>query len=193
MTAALQVNEHVGDDAGQALALSWLGQLAFDEGDFETAERLLTRSLLIRRRIRHMRGVVITLISLGRVAAERGQIDTAGRLLAEAEQLCRKRADRVGTAMILAQQAQVEMASGSPEKAVTTMSEALPMLVNVGGYGVAIACALRDLGEAQVLAGMAVLGGATLAEAADGFDRSGYAEEAQRCRKLSSRSGRSDE
>ncbi len=183
LQTALGVNERVGDEAGQALALSWLGQLAFDRGDFDAAERHLTNGLRIRRRILHLRGVVTSLISLVRLATERAQIDTARRYMAEAQDVCHRRADRVGTAQVLIQRAQVEMASGNPGAAVIRLSEAVPLL-RTFGYGVAVACSLRDLGEAQAVAGMPDHARATLAEAAEIFDRNGHVDEAERCRTL---------
>ncbi len=185
LQTALGVNRRLGDDAGQSLALSWLGQLDFDRGDFETAERHLTASLQIRRRIVHLRGVVTSLISLSRLAIERNQIDTARHHMEEAEDVCRRRVDRVGTAQVLTQQAQVEMASGSPGAAVGRLSEAVSLL-RTFGYGIAVACSLRDLGEAQAAAGTADDARTTLTEAAGIFDQNGHAVEAVRCRTLRS-------
>lgn len=189
--AALRANEDVHDDAGQALALSWMGQLALDRGDFDSAERHLMRSLRIRRRIGHLRGVVASLISLVRVETEREQLDTALRYAEEAEALCRRRADRIGTVLVLQQRAQVDMAGGSPATAVIGLSEALPVL-RTFGFGVAIACCLRDLGEAQAGAGMTAQARAALDEAAETFDRNGHRYEAERCRKLSVTAGGED-
>lgn len=185
LMAALHVSERAGDDAGQALALSWLGQLAFDRGDFDTAEGHLTQSLRIRRRILHLRGVVTSLISLVRLATERGQLETARRFAEEAEEVSSRRADRLGNALVLVQRAQVDLAGGDPGAAVTRLSEALPPLRAFGGYGIAIACALRDLGEAQARAGMAVQARASLAEATEFFEGNGRLDEAERCRRLS--------
>jgi hypothetical protein len=138
----------------------------------------------MRRRLLHLRGVVASLISLVRVATERAQLDTAGRYADEAEGLCRRRADRIGTALVLQQRAQVDMAAGDPATAVVHLSEALTPL-RAFGYGVGVACCLRDLGEAQAGAGMTAQARATLAEAAEIFDRDGHVDEAERCRKLS--------
>ncbi len=146
------------------------------------------RSLAIRRRIQHLRGVVDILIILMRVATERGQLDTARRYAEEAEALCRQRADRVGTALVLQQRAQVDMAGGSPATAVIDLSEALALL-RTYGHGIAIACCLRDLGEAHAGAGMRAQARAVLAEAAEIFDRSGHVDEAERCRRLSVEAG----
>jgi predicted ATPase/DNA-binding SARP family transcriptional activator len=184
LETALGVNERVGDEAGQALSLSWLGQLAFDRGDFDAAEHHLTNGLGIRRRILHLRGVVTSLISLVRLAIERAQIDTALRYMEEAQDVCRRRADLVGTAQVLTQRAQVDIAGGNPAAAVIRLSRAVPML-RTFGYGVAVACSLRDLGEAQALAGMPDHARATLAEAAGIFEHNGYLDEAGRCRALS--------
>ena len=184
LETALRVCERVGDEAGQALALSWMGQLAFDREDFDAAERHLTNCLRIRRRISHLRGVVTSLISLARLATERAQIDTARRHMAEAEDVCHRRIDRVGMAQVLAQRAQVEMACGDPRAAVAGLSDAVSLWRTLG-YGIAVACSLRDLGEAQAVAGMREHSGATLAEATEIFDRHGYLDEAKRCRKLS--------
>lgn len=180
---ALRANEDADDDAGRALALSWIGQLAFDRGDYDAAERHLAESLAIRRRLLHLRGVVASLISLMRVASEREQLDTALRYAEEAEGLCRRRADRIGTALVLQQWAQVDMAGGRPATAVIHLSEALALL-RTYGHGVAIACSLRDLGEAHAGAGMTAQARTTLAEAAEIFDRNGHVDEAERCRTL---------
>jgi predicted ATPase/DNA-binding SARP family transcriptional activator len=183
LETALHVSERVGDRAGEALALSWMGQLAFDRGDFDAAERYLKSSLRIRRRIVHLRGVVTSLISLARLATERAQFEIALSHVGEAEDVCRRRLDRVGTAQVLAQRAQVEMACGNPGAAVAGLSDAV-VLWRTLGYGIAVACALRDLGEAQVVSGRSEHARATLAEATETFDRNGYVDEARRCKRL---------
>jgi hypothetical protein len=160
-----------------------MGQLAFDREDFGAAERHLTDSLRIRRRIVHLRGVVTSLISLARLATERAQTDTARRLMAQAEDVCHRRIDLVGTAQVLAQRAQVEMACGNTGAAVTGLSHAVSLWRTLG-YGIAVACALRDLGEAQVVSGRSEHARATLAEATETFDRNGYVDEARRCKRL---------
>jgi len=174
----------IGDRSGQALALSWMGQLAFDRGDLDAAENQLTRSLEMRRRIRHLRGVVASLIGVVRLMADGGQFDHAGRYLDEAEELCRLRADRIGVALVGTERAQVALANGDAEAAVSIFNESLPVITAFGEFGLNIACALRDLGEAQLLAGFRDEAQVSLTEAADIFDRTGHRNEAARCRKL---------
>lgn len=184
LEAAHRHYESVGDESGQALALSWLGQLAFDRGDLGAAEDHLTRSLELRRRIRHLRGVVASLISIVRLMADRGQFDDAGRYLDEAEELCRQRADRIGMALVGAERAQVAIANGDAESAVSLLNESLPVVTDFGGFGLNIACAKRDLGEAQSAAGFKEEAHVCLTEAADIFGRIGHEDEAKRCIKL---------
>jgi predicted ATPase len=173
-----------GDESGQSLALSWMGQLAFDRGDLDTAEDHLSRSLSMRSRIGHVRGVVASLIGLIRLMADRSQFDHAARYLDEAEELCRQRADRIGVALVGTERAQVAMARGDAESAVSLLNESLPVITAFGEFGLNIACAMRDLGEAQSLAGLVDEAKATLTDAEDIFERTGHEDEASRCRKL---------
>lgn len=186
---ALELYEGAGDEAGQALALCSLGQLAFNIGDFEQADRLLKRSLHVRREIRHVRGVVTSLISLVRLATERDQIEQARRYLEEAEMLCRQRVDRLGTSLVLLERAQVDMADGDAKSAVAHLSEALPIARAFGGYGINIACFQRDLGEAKLAMGDPAAATTSLAEAVDIFERDGYTGEAERCQKMRATAG----
>lgn len=181
---ALHLHEAVGDKAGEALILCWMGQLAFDRGGFDEAERYLNKSLLIRREILHVRGVVTSLVSMARLTTERNQIEAARRYMEEAERLCRQRADRIGVALVQVEGAQIDMAIGDAKSAVRQISKALPLLRVFGGYGINIACMLRDLGEAQSAAGRTEDALASLTEAADTFERDGYLVEADRCRRL---------
>lgn len=184
LESALDFYEDLGDEGGQALVLSWMGQLAFDLGDLDAAESHLTRSLDLRRRIRHLRGVVASLVSIVRLMTDRAQIADATQYLDEAEELCRQRADRIGTALVRTERAQVAMAGGDAESSVSLLIETSPVVVSFGGFGLNIACLKRDIGEAQSLSGSHEQAHASLSEAADIFERNGYKEEADRCRRL---------
>ncbi len=181
LDAALRHYEEVGDESGQALALSWRGQLDFESGDLDAAEHHLMRSLNSRRRIGHLRGVVASLISIVRVLADRGRLDEAASYLEEATELCRQRADRIGLALVGTERAQAALAGGDAESAVSLLNESLPVVAAFGEFGLNIACTKRDLGEAQRAAGLKEEAYLCLTEAAETFERIGHEDEANRC------------
>lgn len=171
-----------GDASGEALIWCRRGQMAFTAGDLHTATTHLEASLRLREDIGHVRGAEVSLISLARVAAERGNTDAAHGYLDRVEALSRRHLDRVAYGMTMIERGILALDDGRPTDAVARLQEALE-IDRALGDPTQLACVLRDLGCAQVAAGMTKDAIASLSEAQALFVRGGYQREAARCQR----------
>ena len=74
--------------SAQAKALAAAGKLAFQQGDYDQAEKLAGENLGLFREIGDTRGSALALEILGMVAWNRGNLSSAQALLQEALALC---------------------------------------------------------------------------------------------------------
>lgn len=78
----LELEQQLGDKAGQAIALHNLGVLAQAQGDYSSARKLYEQSLDIARQLGDQAGIARALHQLGRLAEEDGNLQEAERLFA---------------------------------------------------------------------------------------------------------------
>jgi tetratricopeptide (TPR) repeat protein len=83
---ALEIWRELGDKS-TAYPLLGLGKLAFHQGNYEAAGRLMRESLLIRRDIGEKRGIAQCLEGLADLATAKGDPERAARLWGAAEAL----------------------------------------------------------------------------------------------------------
>ena len=98
---ALQLAEQAGDGVGRNWCLSWLGFLAFEAGDLETAEirfRDVVRSSISTGNL-HPAGEAVSGLAL--IALQRSDITRARRLFDRSVAICRETDDRWQLANLL--------------------------------------------------------------------------------------------
>lgn len=86
---SLQLREHIGDQRGIASALSLLGDLAYERGDYEEARRYATQSLTLYNELGDNFGRALALNHLGQVAGSKGAYLEAKRYYEESLALLR--------------------------------------------------------------------------------------------------------
>lgn len=179
---ALSLFRSTGDVYGEALVRCRMGQVAFTEGNLDAATHHLEASLRLGEEIGHVRGVEVSLVSLARVAGERGDTAAAHRYLHRVEILGRQHLDRIALTMANVERGILAMDEGRAHWATACLSEALANpAARVPAY---VACVSRDLGMAQIAAGMVEEARATLSKAEDLLRRHGAEREANECRRL---------
>lgn len=179
---ALSLFRSTGDVYGEALVRCRMGQVAFTEGNLDAATRHLEASLLLDEEIGHVRGVEVNLISLARVAGERGDTAAAHRYLDRVEILSRQHLDRIAMTMAMIERGILAMDEGRAHWATECLSEALTNRAAWVPHHAA--CVSRDLGIAQIAAGMVEEARATLSRAEGLLRRHGAEREADECRRL---------
>lgn len=132
LSASLATQRALGDEGGVAVALGYLGVVAYDQGDFARAEALHRESLALRHRVGDLWGIAATLTNLGEVARQQG--DVAGALALQRDALERFRAlgDGVGSATALLNLGMLELMLGRHAAARPLLQESLALWVAIG-------------------------------------------------------------
>jgi tetratricopeptide (TPR) repeat protein len=130
----------------RASALEGAGVLAKDQGDHDEAERLIEKSLALRRGLGDKDMVAGTLTNLGIVVSARGDYDRARALYDEALALRRASGDRKGVAMALGNLGIVAWRQGELDQAVALTEEGVAVLREVGDTR-NVAAGLHNLGS----------------------------------------------
>lgn len=97
---ALAADQVQSDPAARAGALHVAGSLAFDDGDREAAEELLTEALTMRRKLGDQRAIGQTLNNLAGVASDSGDHARAYRIWSEVLEIFTGIGDQLGVASI---------------------------------------------------------------------------------------------
>lgn len=124
-TALAQAGEVAAPTRGKALFAA--GTLAWAQGDFAAAHRLLGESLQLRRQLQDRLGVAKTLGNLATVVTEEGDYARARALYEESVALCRELGDRLGLANALHNLGVVAAQEGDFATARTRYEESLDL------------------------------------------------------------------
>jgi tetratricopeptide (TPR) repeat protein len=114
----------VGDRVGEAQVLTSLAGHRLDEGEFESARRLLDDASVICRQAHCPRVEAQVLGQLGDLDLATGQIDRAGRVLHRALSMVRDLDDRIGEARVLYSLGVVRHREGQLDSADRTLTHA---------------------------------------------------------------------
>jgi class 3 adenylate cyclase/tetratricopeptide (TPR) repeat protein len=149
---ALCCARHLGDQPGQAGALTSLGGMQRLTGDYPGAAANLEEALVIYRDIGDRIGQAGAVISLGEVRRMTGDYPGAVRALEEGLGLSRDQGDRMGQASALNELGRVRRMTGDYPGAVRALEEALGLSRDLGDQ-IGQAHALRILGDVRVVTG----------------------------------------
>ncbi len=134
--------------AVRAEALRAAGNLAWDQSDYETGEKLLEEALSLYQHIGDTFGEAHSLNTLGLIADERGQREIAIKLFEEALALFEKRSEILYEAMVYGNLATVCTRKQEYEKAIELYEKSLELVRQVGDKRL-IASTLGNLGYAR--------------------------------------------
>ncbi len=150
--AAVQAARQLGDQPGQALALTNLGDVRRLAGDYPGAVRDLQEALGICRDLGDRPGQAVALTHLGYTRRLTGDFPGAVRDLQEALGICRDLGDRRGQALALTYLGGGEWLTGDYPGAVRDLQEALSISWDLGDR-IGQAIALGFLGVVRRLTG----------------------------------------
>jgi predicted ATPase/DNA-binding XRE family transcriptional regulator len=129
----------------KAKALGGAGNLAFRQGDYSSAQSLLTAALELGREIGDKQIIAFSLNGLGNVAAQQGDYTAARSLQNESLALWRELGDELGIATSLHSLGDVAMERGDYTAARSLDEESLALMRELG-YKWGIAASLGNLG-----------------------------------------------
>lgn len=135
--------------AALAKALVGAGALARQQGDFDSAERLIRQSLDLSRELADDRATVTALLNLGAVLGERGDFGGAEPAFEEALALLRDLRDERLLAMVLTNLGVTAEVRGDFQRAAALYEESLE-ICRVIGDGAGTSLALSNLGHIAV-------------------------------------------
>jgi len=136
----------VDDLAGVGQVLHYLGTIADQRGDFETARTLMRESLAIRQQLGDQRQAAYLLGNLGIVARRQGNPELARSLYEESLELRRQLGDRWGIANVLNNLGNVTLDLGDHATACSRLGEAVAIHRELGDRW-SIGNALNNLGN----------------------------------------------
>ncbi len=144
------------DDAGEPLARAahGLGMLLRQQGDLESALRVMERSLAIWRGLGNRPQEATELNSLGITHRHRGDLDTARSMFEDSLTIARELGDDSMIAVRLANLGNLEIEAGNLDRAAQMLREAL-VLYQTESYPLGVANAQKWLASASLLAGRA--------------------------------------
>ena len=145
---ALAAARQAEDRAGQAIALSELGVLAWLTGDHPAAAASLARALALYRDVGDLPGQANILNQLGQVQVLTGDIPAATASHQQALALARGSGDRLAEAEALNHLGQVQQRAGDYPAAAATQQQALAIFREIGNR-LGQATTLNDLGIVQ--------------------------------------------
>lgn len=141
---SLRFFESAGDQAGMALALDALGDIAWTQSDFASGERYYTEALALRRAVGDQPAIGLSLYSLGRLHVDHGSTTVARELLNEALAVLRACQDRRGIALVLNGLGRLALREGRPAEAGEPLRQALRLFDTLGNH-VDVAECLEEL------------------------------------------------
>ena len=146
----LAIGQRLGDRPESAVALNWLGVVAWRRGDFERAESLYARGLALASALGAEDVRIRMLNSLALVTASRGDFAVARELLEECVSAYRRKADKAGVALTTGNLAVMVFRLGDHAAARSIVMESLGLFCELGEVrGMA-----SDLQLLGILAGM---------------------------------------
>ena len=118
-----------------AQAQHQLGNIAYQQGDYEEARRLYGESLTIKERLGNQGGRASSLGQLGNIAYQQGDYEEARRLYGEVLTTFERLGDQGGRAIILHQLGMIAQAQGDYEEARRLYGESLTIEERLGNQG----------------------------------------------------------
>ncbi|HEV2252229.1 MAG TPA: tetratricopeptide repeat protein, partial [Streptosporangiaceae bacterium] len=140
-TAAVQAARHLGDRLGQANALTELGVVRREMGEYQATAQALEQALDIYRDLGHRLGQANALSHLGFVRLATGEYPAAAQFLEQALGIYRDLGDRPGQAIALRYLGDVRRVTGEYPAAAQFLEQALDTYRDLGDR----------LGQANVL------------------------------------------
>ena len=131
-TWACEAAERMGDQRILANHLSQLGQACIEQGDYEEAEKHLTRGKGIYEELEHKRGLGRVLYHLGRIAIERAKYGLAEELLGESRKIREEVEGGAGVAETLYRLANIPYRKGDYVAADIFGKQALTIQLDLG-------------------------------------------------------------
>jgi DNA-binding SARP family transcriptional activator/tetratricopeptide (TPR) repeat protein len=123
---------HTGDQATEALALTNLGSIHWEQGRYPQAVEHHQQALTISREIGFPLGEALALLNLGLVYQQQGHYQLAAEHHQRAVEICRKIGDRSGEAFALTHLGFVHWRQGRDEQAAEHHQQALTISREVG-------------------------------------------------------------
>jgi tetratricopeptide (TPR) repeat protein len=152
LNEGLNLAREAGDKLGAALALTYLGSLAAEQGNLATGRSLVEESLNLRREMGDKWGIADSLTELGYMAHRQADYATAQTLVEESLNLRREMGDKSGIAGSLYDLGRVAHRRGDHATARVLFEESLSMAREMGNrYGIAMT--LNDLGNVAMSQG----------------------------------------
>lgn len=149
---SLAMSRAVGDLAGAAMALNFLGVVVESTGAYAEAQRMLEESLAIYRAIDHRWGCALVLINLAQGARVRSDYPATRRYAEESLRLQRQIGDQRGIGLSLDALGEVATIQGDFTAAQQYLNEALAIQQTIGDRQ-GIVYSLTDLGQLALMRG----------------------------------------
>lgn len=158
LEAALERMDAQGETEERAKALNAAGSLAYNQGDYATAQAHHEESLAICRNLGNRSGMAAALNSLGNVASRLSDAATIHELFQQSLDLYRELGDKQGIAMALSNLGNIARLHGDYGTARAQLEESLALRRGIGddqGVGLVLAnlgnlaCLQGDYGMAQ--------------------------------------------
>lgn len=163
LEASLAIWRTLRDSGGVALALGYLGVVAYDQSEFVRATLLHQESLRLRQGTGDQWGIAVTLTNLSEVARQQGDQERALALQTQSLALFRTIGDAVGAATALMNTGLLHSQRGEHDRARALLNESL-LLWQKPGEQVYLAESLEGLaGVAAAQSEAARIGGAAAA------------------------------
>lgn len=148
----LAMSRAVGDLAGAAMALNFLGVVVESTGAFAEAQRMFEESLALYRSIEHHWGCTLVLINLAQGARVRSDYGATRRYAEESLRLQRQIGDQRGIGLSLDALGEVATIQGDFATAQRDLDEALAIQQTIGDRQ-GIVYSLTDLGQLALMRG----------------------------------------
>jgi predicted ATPase/DNA-binding SARP family transcriptional activator len=142
-------------DAGSALrerALTGVGILAAEQGDFDAAADAFEQALVLARTGPDRTRVATALTNLGNIAYFRGEVERARDAYVEGLELARDNDDLRRVATLSENLGLLELGAGNLDRAVTMLENAIEA-ARTSGDAHALAACLRSIGRVQIARG----------------------------------------
>jgi predicted ATPase/serine/threonine protein kinase len=130
----------------RARALFAAGVLALEQGDYASAEVLITENLDVARQLDDKQSVAVSLNALAVIARDRGDVRTAHSLLAESLELWRELGDQKAVARSLSNLANIVKLQGDNVRARSLYAECLSIFQELGDL-TGVAWSMNYLGD----------------------------------------------
>ncbi|MGB3458639.1 MAG: tetratricopeptide repeat protein [Halobacteriota archaeon] len=130
--SALEINQQIGNRAGEAYTLHQLATIDLNQGDYETAREKFQTALEIKQQIGDMAGEAATLHNLATIDLNQGDYENAREKFQSALEINQQIGDRAGEAYTLHQLATIDLNQGDYENAREKFQTALEIEQQIG-------------------------------------------------------------